>query len=100
MKHRHHVDGRQSLGGPYIDEDLVVELSQADHAEVHLVLRDLDAQWPRADESLIIHRCRRLAITFGWAADAGRSLTFGPRAARSLQRLFLTLIDALRETGQ
>ncbi len=95
--HRHHVDGRLGPGLAYIDEDLVVSLSPAEHARLHLVLEDLGASWPRDSEPLIVHRARRQAITFGWAADHGLALTFDAMAARSLQGLWLEVVDALGE---
>ena len=93
--HRHHVDGRLGPGLAYIDGALVTPLPPADHARLHLLLGDLDGQWPRDGEPLLLHRARRHALTFGWAADAGHSLTFDPAAARALQRLWLDVLRAL-----
>lgn len=93
--HRHHVDGRLGPGLAYIDDRLTVALESAEHARLHLVLDDLGASWPNPDEPLLNHRARRHAITFGWAADHNRALTFDAVAARSLQRVWLEVVDAL-----
>lgn len=95
--HRHHLDGRLGRGLGYTAPGLVVSLSPAAHRELHQILRDLDAAWPRDGEALIVHRARRHAITSGWAADAGLSLTFNPHAARALQRLWLEVLGALAD---
>ena len=93
--HRHHVDGRLGPGLGYIDAALVVALAPDEHARLHLLLDDLGASWPSEGEPLLAHRARRHAVTFGWAADHGRALTFDPKAARSLQGLWLNVLDAL-----
>ena len=97
--HCHHVDGRLGPGCEYIDAALVVALAPDEHARLHLVLEDLDASWPRDSEPLIVHRARRHAITWGWAADHNRALTFEVVAARSLQGLWLEVVDALGGGG-
>ena len=93
--HRHHLDGRLGPALPYVDTELVTPLPPADHARLHLLLGDLETQWPRAGEPILVHRARRHALTFGWAADAGQPLTFDPEAARALQRLWLDVLRAL-----
>jgi hypothetical protein len=93
--HLHHVDGRLGPGLGRIDDALVVLLLAADHRRLHLVLADLDASWPREGEPLLVHRARRHAVTFGWAADCDMSLTFEPPAARALQHLWLDVLGAL-----
>ena len=93
--HRHHVDGRLGPGLAYIAPPLVTVLSAPEHGRLHLLLGDLETQWPRAGEPILVHRARRHALTFGWAADAGHSLTFDPAAARALQRLWLDVLRAL-----
>ncbi len=95
--HRHHVSGRRGPGLAYIDPDLVVALSPAEHRRLHLVLDDLGVSWPRPDEPLLAHRARRHAILWGWAADHGRSLAFDPASARAVQRLWLDVVDTLGE---
>ncbi len=92
---RHHVDGRLGPGLAYVAPDLVIELTPAEHRRLHLLLDDLEASWPRDGESLLLHRARRHAVAFGWAADHGRSLTFGAQSARAMQRLWLDVIAAL-----
>lgn len=93
--HRHHVDGRLGPGLAYVDGGLTVPLVPVDHRLIHLVLNDLGAEWPSADEAVLLHRVRRHAITCGWAADHDRTLTFDPHAARALQHLWLDVLDAL-----
>lgn len=93
--HRHHLDGRHGPGLGYIADDLVVALSPTDHRLLHLLLDDLGLRWPTADESVLLHRARRQAVTFGWAADGGCALTFDPNAARAVQALWLDVVEAL-----
>jgi hypothetical protein len=93
--HSHHVSGRRAPGAPYLDDLLVVALTPAEHRELHLLLADLDAEWPAPGASLLAQRLRRLGITAGWRADSGMPITFEPDAARGLQRLALESADAL-----
>ncbi|MDA8314739.1 MAG: hypothetical protein M0010_06130 [Actinomycetota bacterium] len=95
--HDHHVDGRLGPGLAYIDAGLVIALAPEEHGRLHLLLDDLDAGWPRVGEPLLVHRARRHAVTWGWAADHGRSLAFDAPAARSMQGLWLAVVDALGE---
>lgn len=97
--HRHHVDGRLGPGLAYFDDRLVTVLPAAEHARLHLVLGDLDAQFPCEGEPVLLHRVRRHAITAGWAADHGRTLTFDARAARSMQHLWLDVLAALGDAS-
>lgn len=98
--HRHHLDGRRGPGFPYIDPTLTVPLTPADHRLLHLVLDDLGLRWPAPGEPVLMHRARRHAVTFGWAADHGRSLTFGPGAARAVQALWLDVVDGIERSEQ
>lgn len=93
--HRHHLDGRHGPGLAYFANDLVVDLSPADHRLLHLILDDLGLTWPEPGEPVLLHRARRHAVTFGWAADHGRTLTFGPAPARAVQSLWLDVVEAL-----
>lgn len=93
--HRHHVDGHLGTGLAYIAPRLVTPLQEPVHRELHLLLDDLGCEWPRDGEPLLLHRARRWAVTCGWAADAGRSLTFDPAACRALQAFFLDVVDAV-----
>ena len=93
--HWHHIDGRRGPGLGYIDATLVVALAPDEHARLHLLLDDLGTTWPLDGEPLLVHRARRHAVTFGWAADHGRALTFDAAAARAMQRLWLDVLDFL-----
>jgi hypothetical protein len=93
--HLHHLDGRLGRGLGYVDDDLVVALTPADHRLLHLLLDDLGLRFPPTSEPLLLHRARRHAVTCGWAADAGRTLVFDAGAARALQALWLDVVAAL-----
>lgn len=93
--HLHHCSGRPGPSLPYFDASLVLEVTPADHRLLHLILDDLDLQWPQPGGSVLAHRVLRVAVTCGWLADAGRPLMLRPSAVRALQQLLLEAVAEL-----
>lgn len=99
--HRHHVDGRFGPKLVYVDPSLVTPMISRHHAALHLVLTDLDLDWPPDDEQLLVHRARRHAATAAWCDEHGAPLTFEPGAPlQALCTFWLDVARALQEASR
>ena len=99
--HRHHVDGRVGPKLAYVDARLVTPMAPRHHRSLHLVLTDLDLEWPPDDEPLLVHRARRHAATAAWCDAHGVPLIFEPGAPlQALCTFWLDVDNALREASR
>lgn len=91
---RHHVTGRYSPRGVYLDPALTLLLCRACHAQLHAGLRVAHLDWPSGDA--LAHRLARTAWHLGAVASAGRPVILAPSSALALRGLLLDALPALR----
>ncbi len=85
--HRHHVTGRPTPGGAYLDDALLLDVCQVCHAGLHQSLRTVGLDFPCGASDILIHRLRRTAFTFELLGGSGRPLVLAPGSASGLARL-------------
>jgi hypothetical protein len=79
-QHLHHVTGRSAPEGQYLDRVLTLPLAPRAHVGLHVALRAVGLDFPKAGVDLLIYRQQRTAVQFRLLAAAGDSATFGPAA--------------------
>ena len=68
----HHLTGRATPRGAYLDKSLVVPLCQRHHDREHELLRREGADFPGPGADLVGHRLARVLSFMGRCAEAGR----------------------------
>ncbi len=91
----HHLTGRCSPGGAYLDRDLVVPLCRRCHAREHAVLRGAEAEWPDGRD-LLCHRLVRLTLYVGQIADRGYAFVIVPGSVPALHSLLCDVTTQMR----
>ncbi len=83
----HHVTGRSAPDGEYLDPALVVALCRKHHSREHVVLTDLDLEWPPEGGALLAHRLRRARAFVDRSATFRRPLVLDPVVQAALAAL-------------
>lgn len=93
----HHLTGRPSPNAAYLDPDLVTDICQRCHDREHVILRQLDVEWPQASDATpyLAHRLVRVAVFARRCSDQERPFVVDGRSALGLHRLLLEACEAL-----
>ena len=93
----HHLTGRPSPNAAYLDPDLVTDICQRCHDREHVILRQLDVEWPQASDATpyLAHRLVRVAVFARRCSDEGRPFVLDARSALGLHRLQIAAHSAL-----
>jgi hypothetical protein len=96
----HHLTGRRSTDGEYLDPRLVVPLCRRHHAREHTLLRDKHLEFPPDGADLLGHRLRRVVVFAERCGDFGRPFQLEPASAQALARLVTEAVSVIAAEGR